>query len=242
MSRLLQRELVINWHEAHAAVERAQEQRVQDPREVGETGKGWSYVTYFRRGTSPSSVLYDIDGLERLARENGFFLPGEVIAQHNKLVITATSDEHGSSGQLLGLLRALAAFAERHGDTRKHPRHGFYGKLGGIYERPEKGRVLALYSTGDEELLEIAAAFEQLLPGVRTRGVQLELRLANGLSHLPRMLDGFGHPAYLRSGAESFRITDPTQFGLLLEQARRDHSKYAFGPIAAPSRARAGRG
>lgn len=240
MSRLLHRELVINWHRAHQAVEQAHEQRLHDARAVGETGQGWSYVTFFRRGTSPSSVLYDIDGLERLARENGYFLPSEVVAQHNKLVVTATSDELGHSGHLLGLVRVLAAFADRYGDTRKHPRHGFYGKLGGLYERPEKGRVLALYSTGDDELLEIAEAFELLLPTVRTRGVRLEARLANGLSHLPRMLDGFGQPAYRRSGAESFRITDPTQFNLLLEQARRDHSKYVFGPVSAGRRASAG--
>jgi hypothetical protein len=237
---ILRRELIINWDEAHQSLRVAEEQRIHDPRELLEAGKGWSYVTFFRRGTAPGSVLYDIDAVERLARENGYFLPGEVVAQHNKLVVTATSDEHGSAGQILGLLRLLHAFADKYGDTKKYPRHGFYGKLGGVYDRPEKGRVLALYSTGDEELLEIAYAFEQLQSAVKTRGIRLEQRLANGLSDIPRMLDGFGKPTYHRSGADSFRITDPVQFTRLLEQARRDYANYAFGQIA-DRRARNGR-
>ena len=215
----------------------AVEQSVKNAVEVLDTGKGWSYVTFFRPGTKSETVLFDLDRLETMAKQNGLLLPWDVVAQHNKIVVTAHSDEHGASAQLFGLAKLLEAFAAKFGDTKKYPDHGFYGKLGGFYDWSEKGRVLVIYSDGDDRLLELLASLEELLTKFKVKGVRFELHLSNGLSSVPRLLDGFHDSTYRQSGANFFRITDPHQFQLLLDQARQDYFNYPFvqpeGSIAA---------
>jgi hypothetical protein len=144
-------------------------------------------------------------------------------------VVTAVADT--PSAQLFGLVRLLEAFAAAYADTGKHRDHSFYGKLGGQYERSEKGRVLAVYARGDETLLSISEAFEALFEKVRVPGVQFHARLANGLSAMPRMLHGFDDPTYRGSGVTIFRISDPNRFSVLLDQARADYPNYRFAPV-----------
>ena len=222
------RELILNWNPAHDALKEALETRLKNPFEIGATGKGWTYVTFVRPGTSSKSVLYDIDRLELLANDNGYFLPRDIVAQHNKVVVTAHASESRGTLQLYGLWAFLDAYANAYANDRKFPNHAFYGKLGGIYDRPEKGRVLAMYATNDDSLLEILSSLETLLPTVEVPGVKLEYRLANGLSAIPRMLHGFDDPTYRQSGTPFFRIADPARFSMLLEQARGDYDNYLF--------------
>ncbi len=226
----MRRELIINWNGAHENVKRAVEKDVRHPHEVAELEpkKGWSYVTFFRPGTPSEAVLYDVDKLRMTATTNGFFLPREVISQHNKVVVTACSATANSSAQVFGLYKFLEAYGAKYRDMTRYPHHGFYGKFGGFYDRHEKGRVLAMYATNDDSLLEIISSIEQLLPTLKVKGVTFEYRLTNGLSAIPRMLHGFDDPSYRESGAEVYRICDPTQFSVLLEQARNDYSNYLF--------------
>lgn len=225
---ILHRELAINWSEAHVALRRAVELKVKHPGEVLDTDKGWSYVTFFRPGTQGQSVLFDIDRLEALARDNGYFLPWEVVTQHNKIVITAHSEEYGPSAQLFGLHAFLEAYAAKFSNSKKYPEHGFYGKLGGFFDRPEKGRVLVIYSTSNDTLLTILGSVEELLPHLKVKGIRFEHDISNGLSNIPRMLDGFKDQKYRDSGTQYYRITNPNQFSMLLEQARNDYFHYPF--------------
>lgn len=223
----MRRELLLNWCEAHGALQQAIRDKVESAQEVGETGKGWTYVTFFHPGTRPGDVLFDVDRLDALARDNGFFLPGDVVRRHNKVLVLASSPGGGSAA-LYGLHQFLVTYAKRYADVRRHPDHGFYGKLGGLFERSEKGRVLAMYGSGDDALLSVYEGVEEVLSGLHVPGVRFEVKLSNGLSAIPRMLDGFGDPEYVRTGATHYRITDRTAFADLLEQARNDHPKYLF--------------
>ncbi len=224
----MRRGLLVNWHEEHLAVRDALEAKEHDPATTGDTGRGWSYVTFFTPGTPHRSVLFDIDKLEELARSSGFYLPAEVIGQHNKIVLSALSADPNPSRQLFGLGSLLQNYAKTFDEKRKYPHHGFYGKMGGFFERPEKGRVLVIYATSDEALLEIEASLQQLLPNLKIPGVTFSLHLSNGLSDIPRMLDGFNDPDYRRTGATHYRITDPGRFETLLTQARSDYHRYLF--------------
>lgn len=222
----MKRRLILNWSEEHKGVRDAIEAKAEAPWELPETGKGWTYVTFCPPGTDPQRVLFDIDRLEAVAKDNGYHLPAEVVAQHNKLVVTAVADT--PSAQLFGLVRLLEAYAAAHADTGRNPHHAFYGKVGGQYDRLEKGRVLAIYARDDESLLAISEAMEALIARVRVPGVQFKTRLANGLSAMPRMLQGFDDPTYRGSGVTIFRITDPNRFAVLLDQARADYPNYPF--------------
>jgi hypothetical protein len=224
----MKRQMILNWNEAHHGVNQAIEAKVESPWDLPDTGKGWTYVTFCPPGTDPQGVLFDIDQLEELAKNNGYHLSADVVAQHNKLVVTAIADS--PSSQLFGLVRLLEAYGKRYADTSKHPDHTFYGKLGGQYDRAEKGRVLAIYARDDEALLAISEAFEALVETVVVPGVTFTTRLANGLSAMPRMLHGFDDPTYRGSGVTVFRITDPTRFEVLLDQARADYPNYQFTP------------
>jgi hypothetical protein len=224
----MKRTLLFNWHPNHEALQRAIADGVKEPREVMETGKGWTYVTFVKPGTRASEVLFDVDRLDRLARAHGYYLPREVVARHNKVVVTARSSELGPSAQLFALVRFLEAFAKRHADPARHPVQGFYGKLGGSFDRRHKGRVLVMYGEGDEALLEIYAGAEAVLPECAVPGVELTVSLANGLSALPRLLTGFDDPKYRGSGATLFKIRDPGRFATVLDEARQDHDKYIF--------------
>ena len=226
----MRRDTIINWHPEHEALKSVIDSRVKvsDLHELGETGAGWSYVTHFPLGTTPDKVLFDLSKLEETAEELGYFLPDEVIAEHNKIVVTAISGEPNPSHQLYGLVRLIEEFGRRFANPRKHPRMGWYGKVGGIYERPEKGRVLVLYAEDDESLLEIEAALQDLFSECKVAGVGFEMRLGNGLSDLPRLLKGYGDPEYRQAGAHHFKITDPQRFETLVEQARVDYSNYRF--------------
>jgi hypothetical protein len=42
------------------------------------------------------------------------------------------------------------------------------------------------------------------------------------------MLHGFDDPDYRRSGVRHYKITDPNQFAVLLNQARHDYGMYPF--------------
>jgi hypothetical protein len=224
----MRRDLVINWAKCHEALKLALNNGVKSPFEVMDTDKGWSYVTFFQPGTTPSRVLFNIDNLEDTAQSNGFFLPWEVVATHNKVVVTAVSELPSPSAQLFGLHRVMEAYAALYANPSKHPQHSFYGKLGGCYDRPEKGRVLVIYSTGDDALLQIEESLQGLLPKLGVRGVEFSIRLANGLSDIPRMLQGFDDPLYRSSGTNMYRITDPAKFSVLLNQARHDYAHYLF--------------
>jgi hypothetical protein len=224
----MERTLIFNWHPSHDALRRALADGVDHPGDVLDTGKGWTYVTFVKPGTRASEVLFDIDRLDRMARENGYYLPRDVVARHNKVVVTARSPEAGPSAQLFALVRFLEAFARRHADPAKAPVQGFYGKLGGSFDRRRKGRVLVMYGENDEALLEILAGAEAVLPSVKVPGVELAVGLANGLSALPRLLSGFDDPDYRRSGVTAFKIKDPGRFDSVLDEARQDHDKYIF--------------
>ncbi len=224
----MRRELVVNWSEEHWNIKAEIERKTENPFEVGDTGKGWSYVTFFSHGTTPSGVLFDLERLETVALDNGYFLPWEVLSQHNKLVVTAHTDMAGPSAQLFSLYMLLEAYASRFDSVKKFPELGFYGKMGGFFERPEKGRVLCIYGTSDDSLLLISEAMENLLKKWSLKGVRFDCHLSNGLSDIPRMLDGFNDPDYRAAGVNYFRITDPNRFAGLIEQARRDYGNYMF--------------
>lgn len=224
----MKRHLIFNWHPNHEALRLALADGVKDPRDVSETGKGWTYVTFVKPGTRAFEVLFDVDQLDRLARDNGYYLPRDAVSRHNKVVVTARSTESGPSAQLFALVRFLEAFARRHADPKRYPVHGFYGKLGGSFDRRHKGRVLVMYGEGDEALLEILAGVEAILPECAFPGVELNVSLANGLSALPRLLTGFDDPKYRGSGATLFKIRDPGRFATVLDEARQDYPKYIF--------------
>jgi len=226
----MRRETIVNWHPEHEGIKPVIDAgtRVKDPHELADIGAGWSYVTFFPLGTTPDKVLFDLSKLENTAEELGYFLPNEVVAEHNKIVVTATSAVQSPPHQLYGLLKLVEEFGERFGDTVKHPRLGYYGKLGGVYERPEKGRVLVLYAEDDESLLEIEAALQETISASRLPGIEFELRLGNGLSDLPRLLKGYGEPEYRQAGVHHFKITDHQRFETLVNQARVDYANYLF--------------
>lgn len=198
------------------------------PYEVNECGKGWSYVTFFPAGTKHETVLFDVDGLDRVAHENGYFLPLDILMRHNKIVVTARSAMPDRTAQLYALYLALKEFEKRFDHTGDFPQHGFYGKLGGFFDRPEKGRVLVIYSTSDDALMEIDQSLDEMLPTMRLKGFDFEKKFSNGLSDIPRLLQGYDDPSYRKTGAQYYRITDPNRFEKLLDQARVDLTRYLF--------------
>jgi hypothetical protein len=226
----MRRDTIINWYQGHEGIKPLIDAgaRVKDPHELAEIAAGWSYVTYFPLGTTPDKVLFDLSKLESTAEDLGYFLPDEVVAEHNKIVITATSVVQSPSHQLFGLLRLIEAYGKKFTSPEDHPKLGYYGKVGGIYERPEKGRVLVAYAEDDESLLEIEAAYQELIAEFKVPGVAFEVRLGNGLSDLPRLLKGYGEPEYRQAGVHHFKITDPARFETLVQQARVDYSNYLF--------------
>lgn len=225
----MRRDLIINWSDVHASVKRELDKSKPAALEVGDSGKGWSYVTFFRPGISREQVLFNVNEMEDTAKRNGYFLPWDLITEHNKIVICAHSlVGNGPSVALLGLVKLLEEYAKRFNHPGDYPHHGFYGKLGGIYERPEKGRVLALYATSDDDLLQIQDSLEEVIRAMKVKWATFSHHLSNGLSDIPRLLDGFDDPAYRETGATHFRITDPARFQSLLEQARRDYGHYLF--------------
>ncbi|HNU69462.1 MAG TPA: hypothetical protein PKG82_09950, partial [Myxococcota bacterium] len=135
----MRRKTIINWSDAHARLKEAIENRVTDPQMVGATEKGWSYVTFCSSRAEPAHFLYDIDRIKTIARDNGFYLPGEIVRQHNKVLVIAHSRDHEPSQQLFGLWRFLMEFEKRFDSTDKFPHHDFFGKFGGNFDRSEKG-------------------------------------------------------------------------------------------------------
>ncbi len=222
------RKLVLNWCPAHEDLKRSIEDcnRATDGYEL-KNDRGWTYLTFFPRGTTPREVLFDIDALRKLARDNHYYLPREVIAQHNKVVLTAYSQSDPPISPLVGIFARVAMFTTLFEDARRYPSHGIYGKFGGVYERQEKGRILALYSRNEDALLAVYESLEKLL-AVPVEGFRFGLGFSNGLSAIPRMLQGFDDPEYRHSGASHYRITDPTRFSVLLDQAMKDYQQYRF--------------
>jgi hypothetical protein len=221
------RRLLINWNDAHHDLKQLIEDKEHHETEI-ENSNGWSYITFFPKAVAADAILYDVNRLQALALDNSYHLPYEVITQHNKVVVTAYPEGDAPMNPLLGLYRLMFSYVNRFIDPQRHPSHGFYGKLGGIYDRPEKGRVLAIYAANDEALLDIYESIEKLISETPLKGVRFDLRFSNGLSALPRMLHGFDDPAYRRSGAVHYRITNPELFAVLLDQARRDYKCYPF--------------
>ncbi len=222
------RRLLLNWCNAHGELKRLVESgHLDSEREIG-NGKGWTYLTFFPKGTRTQEMLYDIGKILRLAQNNRYYLPGDVVTQHNKIVLTAYPEGRRPASIVAELYFIVRSFADRFADTRRYPSHAFYGKLGEIYERPEKGRVLALYSRNDDALLEIYESLEVFISEIPVKGFVLDLRISNGLSALPRMLHGFDDPEYRRSGTKDYRITDPARFKILLERAQQDYDLYLF--------------
>ena len=226
----MRRDTIINWHIGHESIKPIIDTgtHIKDPHELADVGAGWSYVTFFPLGTTPNKVLFDLSKLEATAEELGYFLPDDVVAEHNKIVITAISVIQSPPHQLYGLLRLIEEFGKRYSNPEKHPHFGYYGKVGGIYERPEKGRVLVLYADGDDSLLEIESALQELILDFKVPGIEFKVRLGNGLSDLPRLLKGYGEPEYRQAGVHHFKITDPSRFETLVHQARVDYSNYLF--------------
>jgi hypothetical protein len=228
------RKLLLNWCEAHGDLKQWIEEAHPDDGISPGNRKGWTYLTFFPKGTKSKDVLYDIDGIVRLARENGYYLPRDIVAQHNKVVLTAYPDGETVASPLPEIFSIVAEIAGRYDDTEHYPRHGFYGKFGGIYDRPEKGRVLAVYSRDDEALLAIYESLQEWIAGFRGEGFRFDLHLSNGLSAIPRMLIGFDDPEYRHAGATHYRIQDPSRFAVLLEQARQDYELYRFEEAPEP--------
>lgn len=222
------RRLLLNWCTAHSELKRLIESgSPDDPIEIGNS-RGWTYLTFFPKETKERDILYDIDQIRILAQSNNYHLSREIITQHNKIVLTAYPESASPSSLLPELYSLVASFSLRFSDPQRYPAHGFYGKFGGIYERPEKGRVLAVYSQNDDALLAIYESLEKLVSEIPAKGLRFDLRFSNGLSALPRMLHGFDDPDYRRSGAKDYRITDSARFAILLEQAKQDYGKYLF--------------
>jgi hypothetical protein len=222
------RRLVLNWNKAHKSLEEAVKKEVTDPAEIGEVAKGWTYVTFFPPRTEPGAVLFNLEHVKLLAQENAFFLPREVVIEHNKVVISASSPEENPVFPLLALYRLLETYAGRFADPGAYPKHGFYGKFGGVFDRPEKGRVLVMYSGDDDALADIYESVEKVVAETSTEGIRYGVHLSNGLSALPRMLHGFDDPQYKKGGTTHYRIVDPSRFLVLLEQAKKDYSRYLF--------------
>lgn len=223
------RRLLFNWCNAHDELK----QSVDNGGDFGEDSgidndRGWTYFTFLSGDAREQNMVFDVSYILSLAQDNGYHLPGEVVAEHNKIVLTASPEDGHSVSLLPQLYKILASYATQFDDARRHPSHGLYGKLGGIYARPEKGRVMALYSSNDEALLKIHESLEELVARIRPEGFALDLHLSNGLSALPRMLHGFDDPAYRRAGAKDYRIINPARFEILLKQAERDHQMYRF--------------
>jgi hypothetical protein len=223
------RKLILNWCPAHDDLKRSIEDcnQATDGYEL-RNDQGWTYLTFFPEGTSPGDILFDVDKFRKLALDNHYYLPREVIAQHNKVVLTAYSDSDPPISPLVGIFTLVTMFASLFNDPRRYPAHGIYGKFGGIYERAEKGRVLAIYSSKDDDLLMIYESLEKLISEIRVEGFRFVLGFSNGLSAIPRMLQGFDDPRHRRSGVKDFRITDPARFAMLLEQAMKDYEMYLF--------------
>ena len=228
------RMLLLNWCNAHGELKRLVESGHPDEEIKIGNGRGWTYVTFFPKGTREQEMLYDIGQILRLAQDNSYYLPRDVVTQHNKIVLTAYPEGTRPASLLAELYFIVASFAVKFDDAMRYPAHGFYGKFGGIYERPEKGRVLALYSRNDDALLEIYESLEKFISEIPVKGFSLDLRFSNGLSALPRMLHGFDDPEYRRSGTKDYRITDPARFKILLEQAQQDHDMYLFEKAVLP--------
>jgi hypothetical protein len=225
----MRRKTVINWAPAHDRLREAIANGVEHPAEVGVTEKGWSYVTFCSARCKPEDILYDVNRLQTIAKDNGFYLPGDVIRQHNKVLIVARSGSMEPSAQLFGLWRFLMEYEKLFNNTDTHPQHSFYGKFGGNFERSEKGRVLAIYSSeGDEALMAIYEACEALASRISVPGVTFEVGVSAGLSAIPRLLAGFDDPEYRATGVDFYRINNPAEFEELLEVARNDFPKYLF--------------
>ena len=222
----IKRKLLLHWCDAHDDLKQRVENDALDSGEEIGNESGWTYITFVSNASDIKDMLYDVDHIQKLAKENGYYLPREMVVQHNKVVLTAYPDEAVSGSPLAGLYCIVMAFATRFDDARRYPSHSFYGKFGGIYERHEKGRVLAIYAKNDDALLDIYESLEKIISETHMEGLRFDLRFSNGLSAIPRMLYGFDDSEYLRSGAKHYRISDPEQFAVLLDQARRDHDRY----------------
>ncbi|MBI4632809.1 MAG: hypothetical protein HY742_02815 [Deltaproteobacteria bacterium] len=226
------RRLLINWSNTHRDLKWLIENNEPYESKIG-NNKGWSYITFFPKDVRANKMLYDINRLLEVAKDNSYYLPREVVIQHNKVVLTAYPDGKSLISPLVGLYHLVTSYVDQFSDIRKYPAHGFYGKLGGIYERPEKGRVLALYSRNDNALLDIYESLDHLISEAALEGIQFKLRFSNGLSAIPRMLHGFDDPEYNRSGGGHYKITDPDRFTVLLNQARHDYERYPFDEAGA---------
>lgn len=225
----MRRKVIINWSEAHDRLREAVEIGVDHPAQVGATDKGWSYVTFFHSRCNPESVLFNVDRLKTIARDNGFYLPGDVVRQHNKVLVIAHSVTMDPSPQLFGLWRFLMEYENRFNDSDSYQNHAFYGKFGGNFDRLEKGRVLAMYSNGgDDALMTICEACEALARKISVPGVSFEVGVSAGLSAIPRLLAGFDDPEYRATGADFYRINNPGEFEELLQSAKNDFPKYLF--------------
>jgi len=225
----MRRKITINWSKAHDRLREAVENGVEHPSMVGVTDKGWSYCTFCTSKCGPDDLLYDIDRIQTIARDNGFYLPGEVVRQHNKVLVVARSVTHDASPQLFGLWRFLMEFEKLYNNTEKFPKHSFFGKFGGKFDRSEKGRVLALYSKGgDDALMAIYESCEELAAELDVPGVTFEIGVSAGLSAIPRLLAGFDDPEYRATGADFYRINNPAEFEELLNTAKNDFPKYPF--------------
>jgi hypothetical protein len=209
---------------------------------LGYIGPGWSYVTFYPRGTFRHDVVFDLHSLEMLAATN--HVPIEVLDSHNKFVIEATNefwskkdilptdippDMDSEAANLFALYSIMREFAKQFRSISQNPEMGFYGKFGGVFEKPEKGRVLAIYSDCDENLMKMSEMMADVAGAVRVPGVKYHARLGNGLTEITRGLDGFNDKLYRETGAKHCRVKNPKEFAAILDQAKLDYANYPFG-------------
>ncbi len=227
------RQLITNWNKRHSDLAKLIEEQGKkfEPKEdnlhlLGDNGSGWSYVTFFSAGTPKEKALFNVAELERVLSENRQYVPRQLVDEHSKVVVEAFSEN--PSLNLFALYKVLETYASFFRSATKFPNSGFYGKFGGRFERPEKGRALALYSVSDENILTIHNSVMQIMPKVNIPNVDFSIRFSNGLTELTRQLEGFDNPEYKSSGATHYRVTNPQLFAKLVKQAQEDHSKYLF--------------
>ena len=116
------RMLLLNWCNAHGELKRLVESGHPDEEIKIGNGRGWTYVTFFPKGTREQEMLYDIGQILRLAQDNSYYLPRDVVTQHNKIVLTAYPEGTRPASLLAELYFIVASFGVNPTDCTKDER------------------------------------------------------------------------------------------------------------------------
>ncbi len=103
---------MINWNDSHNDLKQHIENDDQYEISAG-NDSGWSYITFFPKEVDVNTVLFDVNRLKELVVKNSYYLPYEVISQHNKVVVTAYPDGEESLSPLFGLYQLIFSYAGR---------------------------------------------------------------------------------------------------------------------------------